>query len=111
MFMRDENLEQDNFQEEEGEADFPEIVKLPLEDILDLHTFLPKEIPDLVEDYIQQAYQAGFKQVRIIHGKGKGVQRAIVHSLLKRNPYVEALKVPPLELGGWGATLVILKGS
>ncbi|HWP45844.1 MAG TPA: Smr/MutS family protein [Candidatus Limnocylindrales bacterium] len=109
--MGDENLEQGNSQREEEEADFPEIVELPLEDVLDLHTFLPKEIPDLVEDYIQQAYQAGFKQVRIIHGKGKGVQRAIVHSILKRNPYVEALKVPPLELGGWGVTLVILKDS
>ncbi len=93
--MGDENLEQSNFQEEEGEVDFPEIVELPLEDVLDLHTFLPKEIPSLVEDYIQQVYQAGFKQVRIIHGKGKGIQRAIVHSILKRNPYVEALKVPP----------------
>lgn len=111
MFMKDENLEQDNFQEEEGEADFPEIVELPLEDVLDLHTFPPKEIPNLVEDYIQQAYQAGFKRVRIIHGKGKGVQRALVHSILKRNPCVEALEVPPLEWGGWGATLVILKSS
>ncbi len=85
------------------------VVKIPIEDWIDLHTFSPKEIPSLLEDYLTECQMKGFTQVRIIHGKGKGVQRNIVHSFLKKSPLVESFHDAPLEAGSWGATLVYLK--
>ena len=85
---------------------FPEIVEFPLEDVLDLHSFLPKEIASLVEGYLQDAYEAGFSEVRIIHGKGIGVQREIVRSTALRNVHVESVRQAPEGAGGWGATIV-----
>jgi len=85
------------------------IVKIPIEDWIDLHTFSPKEIPHLLEDYLTECQKKGFSEVRIIHGKGKGVQRNIVHSFLKRSPLVKSFQDAPLEAGSWGATIVILK--
>ncbi|MEW6730353.1 MAG: Smr/MutS family protein [Acidobacteriota bacterium] len=82
---------------------------LPIEDTIDLHTFAPKEIKELVEEYLYQCYQHGFPQVRIIHGKGIGVQREIVRSLLDKSPYVESFTDAGPEAGGWGATIAILK--
>jgi len=84
-------------------------VKIPIEDILDLHTFLPGDIPNLLEDYLVECLKAGLYSVRIIHGKGKGVQKRRVQGLLKNNPLVHAFKDAPPEAGGWGATLVELK--
>ena len=84
-------------------------VKIPIEDILDLHTFLPGDIPDLLEDYLAECLKAGLYSVRIIHGKGKGVQKRRVQGLLKKNPLVYAFRDAPPEAGGWGATLVELK--
>jgi dsDNA-specific endonuclease/ATPase MutS2 len=69
-----------------------ETVELPIEDSIDLHTFLPAEIPSLVEEYLHQAILKGFREVRIIHGRGIGVQRAIVHSILKKHPRVIAFR-------------------
>jgi DNA-nicking Smr family endonuclease len=86
-------------------------VRIPIEDWIDLHTFLPKEIPSLLEDYLQECQEQGFREVRIIHGKGKGVQRNIVHSFLQKSPLVESFRVAPPESGSWGATLVTLKKS
>ena len=86
-----------------------EPVRVPIEDWIDLHTFLPQEIPSLLEDYLQECQKSGFREVRIIHGKGKGVQLRIVHSFLKKNPLVESFRLAPLESGSWGATLVTLK--
>jgi len=85
------------------------VVELPIEDSLDLHTFSPKEIKPLVEEYLFQCQQREFREVRIIHGRGTGTQRNIVHSLLARNPYVTEFKDAPPESGGWGATTVMLK--
>jgi DNA-nicking Smr family endonuclease len=65
-----------------------EPIKLPIEDSIDLHTFQPREIPDLLEEYLYQALQKGYREVRIIHGRGIGVQRRIVHSFLSRHPKV-----------------------
>jgi len=62
-----------------------------------------------LEDYLEECQKKGFKEVRIIHGKGKGVQRTIVHSLLEKNPLVESYRIAPDDQGGWGATLVYLK--
>ena len=86
-----------------------EPVKIPIEDTLDLHTFLPRDIPDLLEDYLAECLQAGLYSVRIIHGKGKGVQKRRVQGLLENNPLVSSFKDAPPEAGGWGATLVELK--
>ena len=84
-------------------------MKISIEDILDLHTFRPKDIPDLIEDYLAECFKAGFYSVRIIHGKGKGIQKKRVQELLKKNPIVASFKDAPPEAGGWGATLVELR--
>ena len=84
------------------------VVKLNIEDVLDLHTFRPKDIPDLLEDYFTECLKAGIYSVRIIHGKGKGIQKRRVSKLLEKNSMVTAFKAAPAEAGGWGATLVEL---
>jgi dsDNA-specific endonuclease/ATPase MutS2 len=85
---------------------FPDVVEIPLEDVLDLHSFPPKEIKTLLENYLCDAYEAGFIEVRIIHGKGSGVQREIVWSVAMRNPHVESVHLAPEGAGSWGATIV-----
>jgi DNA-nicking Smr family endonuclease len=85
------------------------VIRIPIEDWIDLHTFSPKEIPSLLEDYLTECQKKGFVEVRIIHGKGKGVQRNIVHSYLKKSPLIESFRDAPLEAGSWGATIVALK--
>ncbi|MBD3306515.1 DNA mismatch repair protein MutS [candidate division KSB3 bacterium] len=91
---------------DDEEEFFPDPIELPLEDVLDLHPFPPKEIASLVEDYLREAYKAGFPAVRIIHGKGIGVQREIVRAVASRNPHVTSIRQAPEGAGGWGATLV-----
>ena len=85
-----------------------EPVKLPIEDVLDLHTFQPRDVPDLLEDYLTECLRAGIYSVRIIHGKGKGVQKRRVQGILKNNPMVITFTDAPPQAGGWGATLVEL---
>lgn len=85
------------------------VVSIPIEDWIDLHTFSPKEIPSLLGEYLLECQKKGFKEVRIIHGKGKGVQMKIIHSFLKKSPLVLWFKLAPPEAGSWGATLVFLK--
>jgi dsDNA-specific endonuclease/ATPase MutS2 len=92
-----------------SDSPFSEPVLVPIEDSIDLHAFSPKEIPSVVEEYIEQCVQAGIYKVRIIHGRGTGVQRRIVQSILKRNPRVASFKDASAEAGGWGATVVALK--
>jgi len=88
---------------------FKEPVVLPVEDSIDLHAFSPREIPSVVEEYLEQCRRAGIYEVRIIHGKGKGIQRQIVRSLLEKSPLVLSFKEAPPESGGWGATVALLK--
>jgi DNA-nicking Smr family endonuclease len=83
-------------------------VRIPIEDVLDLHTFRPRDIPDLLEDYLTECLRAGIYSVRIIHGKGKGVQKKRVQGILKDNQMVISFRDAPPEAGGWGATLVEL---
>lgn len=83
-------------------------VKIPIEEVLDLHTFQPRDIPHLLEDYLQECVRAGFATVRIVHGKGTGFQKNRVRELLGKNPLVRAFKDAPPEAGGWGATVVEL---
>lgn len=86
-----------------------EEVVLPIEDILDLHPFQPCEVKELLDDYLHAAHEKGFREVRIIHGKGSGVLRQRVHSLLKKHPLVMGLHPSDAAGGGWGATVVVLK--
>lgn len=89
-----------------------EPIRLPISDVLDLHTFQPKEVPDLLIDYFSECIEAGIHSVRVIHGKGKGILKHRVHSILKKNALVQSFKDAPSERGGWGATIVKLrKGS
>jgi DNA-nicking Smr family endonuclease len=97
-----------------GEPIHPELtfegpVRLPIEDVLDLHAFSPKEIPSVVEEYLRQCREAGMFEVRLIHGKGIGAQRAVVRRLLVGHPDVAAYADAPPEAGGWGATIVRLR--
>jgi dsDNA-specific endonuclease/ATPase MutS2 len=82
-----------------------EPVELPIEDSIDLHTFRPREIADLVEEYLYQASSKGYREVRIIHGRGIGVQRSIVHSVLKKHKQVLSFR----DEVDHGSTLVLLK--
>jgi DNA-nicking Smr family endonuclease len=93
----------------EDPSDIPVII--PIEDHLDLHPFQPKEIASVVEEYLEQCRQAGIREVRLIHGKGKGVQRNAIRALLEKNPAVVSFHDAPLEAGSWGATIVILGGA
>lgn len=90
---------------------FEEPVVLPTEDVLDLHAFAPKEIPSVVEEYIEQCRKAEIAEVRLIHGKGTGTQRAVVQHLLGSHPGVISFTDAPPEAGGWGATIVRLRTS
>jgi DNA-nicking Smr family endonuclease len=88
-------------------ADPPAIV--PIEDSIDLHGFNPRDIPSVVEGYLEAAAGRGFREVRLIHGRGKGVQRARVQELLCTSPYVAEFRDAPPTRGGWGATIVWLR--
>ena len=80
-----------------------------VEDVLDLHTFAPREIADLVDHYLTEARSSGHREVRIIHGKGTGTLRRVVHGICGRHPGVAQFALAPAHLGGWGATVVALK--
>lgn len=84
-------------------------VVLPIEERLDLHPFLPRDIPALVADYLEECVRLGFREVRLIHGRGTGTQRAIVQGLLAGHPAVASFADAPPERGGWGATVVRLR--
>lgn len=94
---------------DDPDSPFTGPVVLPIEDSIDLHPFAPKDIPDVVAEYIEQCVQAGIFEVRIIHGRGLGVQRRIVQSVLAKHPKVASFKDAPAEAGGWGATVAILR--
>ena len=85
-----------------------EPIELPIDGILDLHLFSPKELGDLIPDYIEACLEKEILSIRIIHGKGKGVLRRTVHSLLDRNPYVTSYRMAD-DRSSWGATLVELQ--
>ncbi|HVF56247.1 MAG TPA: Smr/MutS family protein [Pyrinomonadaceae bacterium] len=87
---------------------FTEPVCLEIRDVFDLHTIAPRDVSRVVEEYLGEARRAGFRSVRIIHGKGVGVQREIVRSILARTPFVEHFSDAPPEAGGWGATVARL---
>lgn len=92
--------------EEANDPDLP--VRIPVEDILDLHSVPPRDIKPVVEEYLAEAHRLGFKALRIIHGRGIGVQRETVRGILARTPFVKDYRDAPLEAGGRGATVVTL---
>lgn len=86
----------------------PDAVNILIDGTLDLHTFQPNEVKDLVPEYLTACRDKGILQVRIIHGKGTGALQRTVHATLKSLPYVESFKLPDESAGGWGATIVVL---
>lgn len=97
----DESIDPDN--------PFPDPVIIEFRDVIDLHSIPAKQTRAVVEDYLEEARRRGVRFVRIIHGKGVGVQREIVRSILERTPSVVDFRDAPAEAGGWGATIVILR--
>ena len=87
----------------------PEPVRIPITDVFDLHTVPPRDVQAVVEEYLAEAHRLGFKALRIIHGRGIGVQREMVRSVLARTEFVADFRDAPAEAGGWGATIVTLK--
>jgi dsDNA-specific endonuclease/ATPase MutS2 len=85
--------------------------EIPIDGVLDLHTFSPKEVKDLVPEYIGECLRLGITEIRIIHGKGTGTLKAVVHSLLGKDPRVAGFADAGTGAGGWGATVVRLKRS
>jgi DNA-nicking Smr family endonuclease len=94
-----------NSEEEEHDP----VVVLEIEDSIDLHGFQPRDVPNVVADYLDEAVARGFFEVRLIHGRGKGVQRARVQALLRSHPLVIDFADAPAMRGGWGATVVRLR--
>ncbi len=86
-----------------------EPIRIPITDVFDLHTVAPKEVEAVVEAYLEEANRLGLKALRIIHGRGIGVQRDIVRAVLARTPFVLEFHDAPPEAGGWGATIVNLR--
>ncbi len=79
--------------------------------VLDLHTFRPRDIPQLIPDYIDECLARNITELRIIHGKGTGTLRRMVHAVLARHPAVRGFRTAPENAGGWGATLVDLHAA
>jgi dsDNA-specific endonuclease/ATPase MutS2 len=84
-------------------------LRIPISDVFDLHAVRPEDVKEAVEAYLEEAHRLGFKALRIIHGRGIGVQREIVRAVLSRTPFVLSYQDAPLEAGGWGATIVTLR--
>ncbi len=95
--------------EEYGEFEGSEPVELPIDGTLDLHTFQPGEVKDLLPDYLNACREKGILEVRVIHGKGTGTLRETVHAILKRLPEVASFRLAGADAGSWGATIVRLR--
>lgn len=97
--------------EEDDDGPLDEGVEIPIDGVLDLHAFHPRDLGTLIPDYLEACIERGIFEVRLIHGKGSGSVRRSVHALLERSPHVEAFRLAPGDAGGWGATLVTLKSG
>ena len=90
------------------DAAFREPVRLPITDVFDLHSVPPKDAEAVVEEYLHECYRLGLTEIRVIHGRGIGVQRAMVRIVLARTKFVSWFADAPAEAGGWGATVITL---
>lgn len=88
-----------------------EPVEIPIEDELDLHTFRPRDVADVLREYLDAASEKGFAEVRIVHGKGIGNLRRTVHAVLEKHPRVISFTLADAARGSWGATIVRLRGK
>jgi dsDNA-specific endonuclease/ATPase MutS2 len=86
-----------------------EPIRIPITDVFDLHSVPPRDVKPVVEEYLGEAHRLGYKALRIVHGRGIGVQREIVRSILARSELVADFRDAPAEAGGWGATIVTLR--
>jgi dsDNA-specific endonuclease/ATPase MutS2 len=86
-----------------------EPIRIPITDVFDLHTVPPRDVKAIVEEYLLEARRMGFKALRIVHGRGIGVQREMVRQILAATPFVESFGDAPMDAGGWGATVVTLR--
>lgn len=86
-----------------------EPIHIPITDVFDLHSVSPRDVELVVDEYLEEANRLGFRALRIIHGRGIGVQREIVRKILGRKSFVAAFMDAPAEAGGWGATIVTLR--
>jgi DNA-nicking Smr family endonuclease len=96
-------------QDDDDDGPFDGPVVVPIETSIDLHRFRPEEIGEVVDAYLEAAVERGLREVRLIHGRGRGVQRHRVRVHLERSPWVERFAEAPEDRGGWGATLAWLK--
>jgi dsDNA-specific endonuclease/ATPase MutS2 len=87
----------------------PDPIRIPITDVFDLHTVPPRDVGEVVEEYLREARRMGFKALRIIHGRGIGVQREMVRAILARTEFVADFEDAPAEAGGWGATIITLR--
>jgi dsDNA-specific endonuclease/ATPase MutS2 len=92
-------------------ADPGEPVRIPITDVFDLHSVPPRDVQGVVEAYLDEAQRLGFRAIRIIHGRGIGVQREMVRAVLARTSFVLAYGDAPPEAGGWGATIATLAAT
>jgi dsDNA-specific endonuclease/ATPase MutS2 len=92
-----------------GLEEEPEPIRIPVTDVLDLHSVPPRDVKGVVEEYLIEARRLGFGALRIIHGRGIGVQREMVRQILARTEFVADFRDAPAEAGGWGATLVTFR--
>ncbi len=106
---RDGGREHDPETEDDELCDPERPVEIPLEDSIDLHSFPPRDVPDVVDAYLEAVSEKGFTEVRLIHGRGIGVQRDRVQKLLARHRLVSGFHDAPPDRGGWGATVAYLK--
>jgi len=84
-------------------------VEVPITGELDLHAFAPRDVPSVVEEFVAACRERGLTRLRLVHGRGRGVQRAVVHRVLARLPHVAAFRDAPPDRGGWGAVVVELE--
>jgi dsDNA-specific endonuclease/ATPase MutS2 len=93
----------------EEDDPFPDVVDIEITDSLDLHSFQPRDVKAVVTEYLNEARKKGFRIVRIIHGKGVGIQREIVRDVLAKTDFVKSYKNAPEFSGSWGATIAVLR--
>ncbi|MDZ7295599.1 MAG: Smr/MutS family protein [candidate division KSB1 bacterium] len=91
------------------EEQFPDY--FVVRDVLDLHGLFPEQVPEMVDEFLRNAGEQGYSQVRIVHGKGRSKLKWVVHQCLRGNPLVATFADAPPEAGGWGATIVELRSG